>query len=71
MRDADVNETYGELGSALGVTLVGVSQLRIPLSEPLFESAIFIPLVSVDYEYQDGRCVWIRMHVARHLEEQQ
>ena len=30
MRDADANETSGELGSALGGTLVGVFQLRIP-----------------------------------------
>ena len=56
MRDADANETSGELGSALGVTLFGVSQLRIPWSDPLIESesAIFLPLVSVDAEYQDG-----------------
>ena len=55
MRDADDNETSGELGSALGGTLVGVSQLRISSwSDPLIESAIFLPLVSVDPEYQDG-----------------
>ena len=29
MRDAYVNETSGELGSAFGGTLVGLSQLRI------------------------------------------
>ena len=56
MRDADANETSGELGSALGGTLVGVSQLRIPWSDPLIESAIFLPLVSVDPEYQDRWC---------------
>ena len=56
MRDADANETSGELGSALGGTLVGVSQLRIPWSDPLIELAIFLPLVSVDPEYQDGWC---------------
>ena len=56
MRDADANEISGELGSALGGTLVGVSQLRIPWSDPLIESAIFLPLVSVDPEYQDGWC---------------
>ena len=44
------------IGSALGGTLVGVSQLRVPWSDPLIESAIFIPLVSVDPEYQDGWC---------------
>ena len=41
MRDAEANETSGELGSVLGGTLVGVSEL---------------PLVSVDPEYQDGWC---------------
>ena len=30
MRDADANKTSGDLSSALGGTLVGVSQLRIP-----------------------------------------
>ena len=30
MRDADANETSGELGSAFGGTLVGLFQLRIP-----------------------------------------
>ena len=54
MRDADANETSGELGSAFGGTLVGLSQLRIP--DRLIESAIFLPLVSVDLEYHDGWC---------------
>ena len=31
MRDADAKETSGEPGSASGGTLVGVSQLRIPV----------------------------------------
>ena len=52
MRDADANETSGELGSALGGTLVGVSKL--PWSDPLIKSAICLPLVSVDPEYLDG-----------------
>ena len=30
MRDADTIETSGELASAFGGTLVGLSQLRIP-----------------------------------------
>ena len=30
MRDADANEISGELGSAFGGTLVGLSQLRMP-----------------------------------------
>ena len=34
MREADANETSGELGSALGGILVGV--LRIPWSDPPF-----------------------------------
>ena len=54
MRDDDANETSGELGSSLGGTLVGVSQLRVPWSDPLLESAIFLHLVSVNPEYQDG-----------------
>ena len=54
--DADANETSSELGSVLGGTFVGVSQLRIPWSDPLIELAIFLPLVSVDPEYQDGWC---------------
>ena len=57
IRDDDANETSGELGSALGETLVVVSQLRMPWSNPLIKSAIFLPLVSVDPEYQDGWCV--------------
>ena len=56
MRHADANETSGELGSALGGTLLGVSHLRLPWSGPLIESAIFLPVVSVDPEYQDGWC---------------
>ena len=54
IREANANETSGELGSAFGGTLVGLSHLRIPLSEPLIKSAIFIHLVSVDLEYHDG-----------------
>ena len=30
MKEADANETSGELSSAFGGTLVGLSQLRIP-----------------------------------------
>ena len=56
MRDNDANETSGKFGSALDGIIVGVSQLRIPWSDPLIESAIFLPLVSVDPEYQDGWC---------------
>ena len=52
MREA--NETSGELGSALCGTLVGVSHIRISGSDQLIESAILLPLVSVDPEYQDA-----------------
>ena len=54
MREADTNETSGELCSAFDGTIVVVSQLRIPYSDPLIESASLLPLVSVDIEYQDG-----------------
>ena len=53
---ADANDTSDELGSVLVGTLVGVSQLRMPWSDPLIESAIFLPLVLVDPEYEDGWC---------------
>ena len=35
IKEADANQTSGKLGSALGVTVVGVSQLRIPWSDPV------------------------------------
>ena len=54
-REVDVNETSGELGSAFDGTLVGLSQLSIPLSDPLIESSILFSLVSVDLENHDGR----------------
>ena len=56
MRKVYANETFGELGSVFGGTLVGLFQLRIPLSESLIESAILLPLVLVDLDYQDGWC---------------
>ena len=49
MTEVDANETSGELGSAFGGTLVGLSQLSIP-------KFILFPLVSVDLEYHDGWC---------------
>ena len=54
VKEADANETSGELGFALGEIIVWVSQLTIPKLDPLIESVILIPLVSVDPEYQDG-----------------
>ena len=56
MRETDANETSGKLGSAFGGSILGIFQLRMPLSDPLIESAIFPPLVSVDLEYQDRWC---------------
>ena len=54
MREVHANETCSEIGSAFGGTLVGVSQLSIPKLDPLIESSILFPLVSVDVEYHDG-----------------
>jgi hypothetical protein len=53
-REEDANETSGELGDALLGTLVGVSQFKMPKLVPSIESASFLPLVSVDLEYQSG-----------------
>ena len=41
-RDADANETSGELGSVLDGTIVGVSQLRIQWSDPLSRPFFFL-----------------------------
>ena len=35
LKVVDANETSGELGSAFDGTLVGLSQFRIPYSDPL------------------------------------
>ena len=56
MRKVDANETSGELGSAFGGTLVGLSQLSIPKFDQLIESSIQFRLVSGDLEYHDGWC---------------
>ena len=48
IREADANETSGELGLTLSGNLVGESQLRIPKLEP-----DTMPLVSVEPEYHD------------------
>ena len=53
MREVDANKTSGELGSAFGGTFVGLSQLSIPKLDPLIESSILFPFVSVDLEYHD------------------
>ena len=56
MREVDANKTSGELGSAFGGTVVGLSQLSIPKLDPLIELSILFPLVSVDLGYHDGWC---------------
>ena len=51
MRDGDANETRFSIWTC---SPTGLSQLRISYSDPLLESAIFLPLISVDLEYHDG-----------------
>ena len=52
-READANETSGELGLALPGNLVGESQLRIPKLEPDTMLSNIVPLESVELEYHD------------------
>ena len=52
MREADANDTSGELGSALPGSLVGESVFRTAKLEMLIESASLLPLVSVVTECQ-------------------
>ena len=56
MREVDANKTSGELGSEFGGTLVELAQLSKPYADPVIESSIVFPLVSVDLEYHDGWC---------------
>ena len=53
IREADANETSGELGLALPGNLVGVSQLRISKLEPDAILSNIVPLESVEREYHD------------------
>ena len=53
IREADVNETSGELGLALPGNLVGEAQFRIPKLEPDTMVSNIVPLVSVELEYHD------------------
>ena len=53
IREADANETSGELGLALPGILVGESQFRIPKLEPDTMLSNIVPLVSVEHEYYD------------------
>ena len=47
MREADANETSGELGEALLGSRVGVSQLRMPKFVPVIVLSSLLPLVSI------------------------
>ena len=47
MREADANDTSGELGSAIPGSLVGEFVFRTTKLEMLTESASWLPLVSV------------------------
>ena len=53
IREADANETSGELGLALPGNRVGESQFRIPKLEPHTMFFNIVPLVSVEHEYHD------------------
>ena len=53
IREADANETSGELGLALPGNLVGESQIIIPKLEPDTMLSNIVPLVSVKLEYHD------------------
>ena len=55
MREADANDTTGELGSAFPGSLVGESVLRTAKLKMLTESASWLSLVSVVPEFQ---CKW-------------
>ena len=52
MREADANDTSGELGSAFPGCLVGESVFRTAKLEMMTESASWLPLVSVVPECQ-------------------
>ena len=53
IREADANETSGELGLALSGNSVGESQLRIPKLEPDTMLSNIVPLESIELEYHD------------------
>ena len=52
MREADANDTSGELGSAFPWNLVGESVFRTAKLKMLIESTSWLPLVSVVPECQ-------------------
>ena len=53
IKEADANETSGELGLALTGNLVGESQLRIPKLEPDTMLCNIVPLESVELGYHN------------------
>ena len=53
IREADANETSGELGLTLLGNLVGESQLRITKLEPNTMLSNIVPLESLEIEYHD------------------
>ena len=53
IKEADADETSGELGLAFPGNLVGESQLRIPKLEPDTMLSNIVPLESVEHEYHD------------------
>ena len=53
IRDADANETSGELGLTLPVNLDGKSQLKIPKLELDTMLSNIVPLETVELEYHD------------------
>ena len=54
-READTNDTFGELGSAFPGSLLGEYVFRTAKLEMLIESASWLPLVSVVPECQRAR----------------
>ena len=56
IRETADNETSGEDGLALPVSLVGESQLRIPKLEPYIIFSNRVPHVSVELEYHAEWC---------------
>ena len=53
IREADANETSGELWLALPGNIVGESQFRITKLEPDTMLSNIVPLVSVEHEYHN------------------
>ena len=56
IKEADANETSGEDVLALSSSLVGESQLRIPMLEPDIIFSNRVPPVSVELKYHAEWC---------------